>query len=40
MNRIRTEWQNVWIGAVEEGPENNVPAASTIRVHAQVHLGR
>ena len=40
MNRIRTEWQNVWIGAVEDGPEDNVPVASTIRVHAQVHLGR
>ena len=40
MNRIRTEWQNVWIGAVEDGPENNVPVASTIRVQAQVHLGR
>ncbi|HME10186.1 MAG TPA: hypothetical protein VKG25_24245, partial [Bryobacteraceae bacterium] len=40
MNRIRTEWHNVWIGAVEDGPENNVPVASTIRVHARVHLGR
>jgi glycogen phosphorylase len=40
MNRVRTEWHNVWIGAVEDGPENNVPVSSTIRVHARVHLGR
>ena len=39
MNRIRTEWHNVRISAVEDGPENNVPVASTIRVRAQVHLG-
>ncbi len=34
MNRICTEWLNVWIGAVQDGPKNNVAVASTIRVHA------
>lgn len=40
MNRIRNEWHNIWIGAVKDRPENNVPVASTIRVCAKVHLGR
>jgi starch phosphorylase len=40
MDRIRSEWHNIWIGAVEDGPKDNVPVASTIRVRAKVHLGR
>jgi glycogen phosphorylase len=40
MERIRREWQNVWVAAVEDGPSNKIPVASSMRVRAQVHLGR
>jgi len=40
MDRARSEWQDVWIARVEDGPANTVPVASAMRVRAQVHLGR
>jgi glycogen phosphorylase len=39
MDRIRSEWEHVWIEHVEEGPSSTVAVASTVRVSAQVHLG-
>ena len=40
MERIRREWQDVWIAGVEDGPADTIPVASAMRVRAQVHLGR
>ncbi len=37
--RIRREWNNVWVGKVEEAPAVSVAVSSTIQVRAQVHLG-
>jgi len=37
--RIRREWNNVWVGKVEEAPAVDVAVSSTIQVRAQVHLG-
>ena len=40
MERIRREWQDVWIAGVADGPASAIPVASAMRVRAQVHLGR
>src|SRR5271166_1814363 len=40
MERIRREWNEVWITKVEDGPVNGIPVASAMPVRAQVHLGR
>ena len=40
MERIRSEWQDVWIASVADGPANTIPVASAMPVRAQVHLGR
>ena len=40
MERIRSGWHDVWVAKVEDGPENTVPVSSSMRVQAQVHLGR
>jgi len=40
MERIRREWNDVWVGEVEDGPGTAIPVASTVRVQAKVHLGR
>ena len=40
MERIRREWQDVWIVRVEDGASHTIPVASAMRVRAQVHLGR
>jgi len=40
MERIRREWQDVWIAGVEDGPANSIPVASAMQIRAQVHLGR
>jgi len=40
MERIRREWQDVWIARVDNGPTKAIPVAQTMRVRAQVHLGR
>jgi len=39
IERIRREWQDVWISKVEDGPGNTIPVASAMRVRAQIHLG-
>ena len=40
IERIRNNWHDVWVGPIEEGPSNSVPVATSVRVSAQVHLGR
>jgi starch phosphorylase len=40
MERVRREWQDVWIARVDNGPTKAIPVAQTMRVRAQVHLGR
>jgi len=40
IERIRREWREVWIEAVEDGSAMKVPVSSTMRVRARVHLGR
>ena len=40
MERIRREWQDVWIARIEDGPTKTVSVASAMQVRAQVHLGR
>jgi len=40
MERIRKEWQDVWIARVEDGPANTIPVATAMPVRAKVHLGR
>jgi len=40
MERIRKEWQDVWIARVDDGPAKTIPVALPMRVRAQVHLGR
>ena len=40
VERIRGEWQDVWVAGVEDGPSNVVPVSSNMRVRAEVHLGR
>lgn len=40
MERIRSSWTDVWVGDVEEGPDQSVSVSSSTRVRAQVHLGR
>jgi len=40
IERIRQEWHDVWIEAVEDGTAQKVPVSSTMRVRARVHLGR
>jgi glycogen phosphorylase len=40
MERIRREWQDVWIAGVTDGPAKAIPVASAMRVRAQIHLGR
>jgi starch phosphorylase len=38
MERIRREWQDVWVAKV--GPVNDIPVATAVRFRAEVHLGR
>jgi len=40
MERIRSEWQDVWIAGVDDGPSSTIPVASAMPVKARVHLGR
>ncbi len=40
LERIRRSWDDVWVGAVEEGPGESIPVGSSMRVRAEVHLGR
>jgi len=40
LERIRAEWQAVWVAKLEDGPANTIPVASSMPVRAQVHLGR
>jgi glycogen phosphorylase len=40
LERIRGAWQDVWVAKVEDGPSNTVPVSTSMRVSAQVHLGR
>lgn len=40
VERIRSGWQDVWIAKVEDGPAKSIPVASSMRIRAQVHLGR
>ena len=40
MERIRREWQNVWIERVEDGTAAVVPVSSFVRVRVRVHLGK
>jgi len=40
LERIRREWQDVWVAKVEDGPVDTVPVSSSMRIRAQVHLGR
>jgi len=40
MERIRREWQDVWIAGIEDGAAKTVSVASAMHVRAQVHLGR
>ena len=37
--RIRKEWQKVWIARAEGGPANAIPVGSAMPVRARVHLG-
>ena len=39
VDRIRREWEHVWIEHVEDGPSPTIAVSSTVRVSAQVHLG-
>ena len=40
LQRIRGSWPDVWVGAVEEETGQSVPVGSSIKVRAEVHLGR
>lgn len=40
LERIRSAWQDVWVGEVEDGPAKAISVASSMRVRAKVHLGR
>jgi starch phosphorylase len=40
LERIRNEWDDVWVSAVEGTANYSVPVASSIPVRARVHLGR
>jgi len=40
VERIRREWNDVWVGEIEDGPSGAIPVTSTMKVQAKVHLGR
>ena len=40
MDRIRSEWPNVQVESIEDGPGKSVPVSTAMTVRAQVHLGR
>jgi len=40
IERIRREWNEVWVESVEDGSDIMVPVSSSMRVRARVHLGR
>jgi starch phosphorylase len=40
LQRIRGNWPDVWVGTVEEETGQSVPVGSSIKVRAEVHLGR
>ena len=40
LERIRDAWHDVWVGALADGPGKSIPVGSSMRVRAQVHLGR
>ncbi len=40
LQRIRREWHEVRVLKVEDGPSNSIPVSTSMRVKAQVHLGR
>jgi len=40
LERIRNGWRDVWVAKAEDGPFDAVPVSSSMRVRAQVHLGR
>ena len=40
MERILREWNDEWVGEIEDGPSGAIPVTSTMKVRAKVHLGR
>jgi len=40
MERVRKEWQDVWIARIDNGSTKAIPVAQVMRIRAQVHLGR
>jgi glycogen phosphorylase len=40
MDRIRSDWPEVWVAGVEDGPANTLSVTNAMPVRAKVHLGR
>lgn len=40
MERIRSQWESVWVDRIEDGAASQVPVASAVCIRARVHLGQ